>query len=73
VNFTNVLHANFCIKEFQAAFFNSQFGFEIFWHKNIGAKAAHKMLMKLTTVVNFNNKFMYNFNERTLQKHKKTV
>jgi len=25
-----------------------QFGFVIFWSKNIGAKAAHKMLMKLT-------------------------
>jgi len=28
----------------------SQFGFVIFWRKNIGAKAARKMLVKLTPV-----------------------
>ncbi len=28
-----------------------QFGFVIFWRKNIGAKAARKMLMKLTTAL----------------------
>jgi hypothetical protein len=27
-----------------------QFGFEIFWQKDFGAKAAHKMLVKLTPV-----------------------
>ncbi len=32
-----------------AAFLQLQFGFIIFWQKNIGAKAACKMLMKLTT------------------------
>jgi hypothetical protein len=26
-----------------------QFGFVIFWRKDFGAKAAHKMLVKLTT------------------------
>ncbi len=26
-----------------------QFGFEIFWRKDFGAKAAHKILVKLTT------------------------
>jgi hypothetical protein len=26
----------------------SQFGFVIFWQKDFGAKAAHKMLVKLT-------------------------
>jgi len=41
----------FCTKVFWAAFLWSQFGFEIFWRKNIGAKAAHKMLMKLTLEV----------------------
>jgi len=25
-----------------------RFGFVIFWHKNIGAKGTHKMLMKVT-------------------------
>jgi hypothetical protein len=28
-----------------------QFGFVIFWQKDFGAKAAHKMLVKLTTVL----------------------
>jgi hypothetical protein len=30
-----------------------QFGFVIFWQKDFGAKAAHKMLVKLTPGVNF--------------------
>jgi len=33
-----------------AAFLLLRFGFEIFWRKNIGAKGALKMLMKLTIV-----------------------
>jgi len=31
-----------------AAFLYLQFGFVIFWRKDYGAKAAHKMLVKLT-------------------------
>ncbi len=31
-----------------AAFMCLQFGFVIFWQKDFGAKAAHKMLVKLT-------------------------
>jgi len=31
------------------------FGFEIFWRKNIGAKCAQKMLMKLTQGCKFLN------------------
>jgi len=38
-----------------AAFLCLHSGFEIFWQKNIGAKVAHKMLMKLNTGVNFIN------------------
>ncbi len=45
----------FCKKVFWAAFFNLQFGFIIFWQKNIGTKVAHKMLMKSTGGVNFIN------------------
>jgi hypothetical protein len=41
----------FLIKVFCTAFLKLQFGFVIFWYKNIGAKAACKMLMKLTTGV----------------------
>jgi len=36
------------MKMFFATFLFIQFGFVVFWQKNIGAKAAHKMLMKLT-------------------------
>jgi hypothetical protein len=38
----------FRTKVFCAAFMCLQFGFVIFWQKDFGAKAAHKMLMKLT-------------------------
>jgi hypothetical protein len=31
-----------------AGFMCLQFGFVIFWRKDFGAKAAHKMLLKLT-------------------------
>ena len=37
------------MKVFCAAFMCLQFGFVIFWQKEIGAKTAHKMLVKLTT------------------------
>jgi hypothetical protein len=38
----------FDTKVFCAAFMCIQFGFVIFWQKDFGAKAAHKMLVKLT-------------------------
>jgi hypothetical protein len=38
----------FHIKDFCAAFMCLQFGFVIFWQKDFGAKADHKMLVKLT-------------------------
>jgi hypothetical protein len=36
------------MKVFCAAFMCLQFGFVIFWRKDFGAKAAHKMWVKLT-------------------------
>ncbi len=45
----------FCAKVLCAAFLLLQFGFLIFWRQNIGAKAACKMLMRLTPGVNFTN------------------
>jgi hypothetical protein len=48
VNFTNILQAAFLSKVFCTAFICLQFGFVIFWQKDFGAKAAHKMLVKLT-------------------------
>jgi hypothetical protein len=38
----------FCTKVFCIAFMCLQFGLVIFWQKDFGAKAAHKMLGKLT-------------------------
>jgi hypothetical protein len=38
----------FGMKVFCAAFMCLQFGFGIFWQKDYGTKAAHKMLVKLT-------------------------
>jgi hypothetical protein len=38
----------FHTKVFCADFMCLQFGFVIFWRKGFGAKAAHKMLVKLT-------------------------
>jgi hypothetical protein len=45
----------FCAKLLCAAFLQLQFGFVTFWQNNIGVKAAHKMLVKLTKGVNFLN------------------
>jgi hypothetical protein len=36
------------MKAFCAIFMCLKFGFVIFWQKDFGAKAAHKMLVKLT-------------------------
>jgi len=47
MNLTNVLKATFSTKVFCSAFLYLQFGFVIFWHKNIGAKTARKVLVKL--------------------------
>jgi len=41
----------FCTKVFCTAFLWLQFGFVIFWCKNIGVKTARKIFMKLTTWV----------------------
>ncbi len=43
----------FRTKVFCAAFTCLQFGFVIFWRKIFGAKAAHKMLVKLTLLLVF--------------------
>jgi len=53
----------FCTKVFCAAFLLLQFGFVIFWCKNIGAKAVTKMLMKLTNIlcVVFYESFTFSF------------
>jgi len=44
-----------------------QFRFVIFWQKDFGAKAAHKMLVKLTTQSNKQNPF-FNRNCETFLK-----
>ncbi len=50
VNFINILYGClFHTKVFCAAFRQLHFGFVVFWRKYIGAKAARKMFMKLTS------------------------
>jgi hypothetical protein len=46
--FTNILQAAFCTKKICAAFMCLQFRFVTFWLNDFGAKAARKMLAKLT-------------------------
>ncbi len=48
VNICCQFHQHFTREFFIQKCFAQHFGFEIFWRKNIGAKGAHKMLMKLT-------------------------
>ena len=53
VKFINILLAPFSYKSALLSFsLILQFGFVIFWQNDIGAIAAHQMLMKLTTGVN---------------------
>jgi len=59
------------MKVFYTAFICSQFGFVIFWWNNICKKAARKMLVKLTTGVNFSNILCATF-VHTDHKSKKT-
>jgi len=44
-----------CVNEFCEASLCLQFVFVIFWQKEIGAEAAHEMLVKLTMGVDFIN------------------
>ena len=50
VSISSIFHEQlFCMKVFCTAIMSGlQFGFVIFWQKDFGAKAAHKMLVKLT-------------------------
>ncbi len=48
VNFTNILRAAFSYESFSPSFFVLRFKVCTFWRKNIGAKAASNMLVKLT-------------------------
>jgi len=55
VNFITILCANFSYKNALRSFSLVTFWLVIFWRKNFGAIGVHKMLMKLTPVVNFIN------------------
>jgi hypothetical protein len=57
VNFTNILWAAFSHQSSLHSFYVLTIGFVIFWQKDFGAKAAHKMLVKLTPSVI--NRIMY--------------
>ncbi len=43
-----VYEQHFRMKVFCAAFLCLEFGFVIFWQKDFGTKAAHKILVRLT-------------------------
>jgi hypothetical protein len=47
------------MKVFCAAFMCLQVGFVIFWLKDFGAKAAHKMLVKLIPGINVTRIFFF--------------
>ncbi len=49
----------FCAKVFCKAILYLQFGLAFFWPKNIGEKAARKMLMKLTTEILLRKNFAF--------------
>jgi len=57
---------------FCTAFIFLQFGFVIFWQKNIGVKTTHKMLVKLTKGVNFTNMLCSAFTSTEPKSAKKT-
>ncbi len=48
VNFTKILRAVFLYESFARIFLYLHFRFIFLWRNNIGAKAAHKKLVKLT-------------------------
>jgi hypothetical protein len=48
INFIKIIHALFWYEILAQKITKLCFGFDIFWCKNIGAKCACKMLMKLT-------------------------
>ncbi len=48
VNLTNILRAAFSYECFLRSFYVIKIWDVIFWQKRFGAKAAHKMLVKLT-------------------------
>jgi hypothetical protein len=48
VNFTNILQAAFSYQSSLHSFYVLTIWVSIFWQKDFGAKAAHKMLVKLT-------------------------
>ncbi len=74
-NFTNILQAAFSYKSFLRSFYVLTIWVVMFWQKDFGTKAAHKMLVKLTPVanpiklflpVNFTSEFSSEFYEEKI-------
>ena len=61
VNFTNILQAPFSYESFLSSFSVEKLRFDFFCRKDIGAKAAPKTLVKLTT----GNKLVPSLNKNT--------
>jgi len=59
VNFINILRAPFTVESVLHSFSLLQFGFVVFGRKNIGEKAARKMLMKLTTAIHYLRAYLH--------------
>ncbi len=57
VNFINILLKNFLYKSALSSFLQLCFCFAILWRKDIGTKAASKILMKFITGVKFHQQF----------------
>ena len=51
VDFTKILRAAFSYESLLSSFLYLRLRFVFFWRKEIGVKAAHRMLVKLTTVL----------------------
>jgi hypothetical protein len=58
VNFTNILQAAFSYKSFLCSFYVLTSWVFIFCRKDFGAKAAHKMLVKLTPGCQISNIYL---------------
>ncbi len=55
VNFTNILHTAFTNVSCARSFFCLRFRFVLYKRKTVGAKAAHRTLVKLTPGLDFTN------------------
>jgi len=73
VDFINILFTHFSCKILAPKITKLCFGFEFFWHQNIGEKSTGKMFMKLTPGVDFINILCTTFTSVDPKNAKKTL